>query len=412
MGTILNGLVCALLGVVGSAAEGTAAARARDLTVSWLRWNYAGEILEEGSLPRLLSRAADAGYCTLLVQGYGHILTEHAGPAGGKAVSAFDALAGWAAGRDMILAGTPGRCLLVDLTRWQAAGRPDPDALSPVPFGAALSPHLLDLGPDMAGAGPFLGFLEEMGTKAGRGVFVLNYENYADVDDPSPDFPQPLSRLYCVAAGLKPNRILETHGFTADSHVLFFDYSQHALDFRRRLDETWDGRDYPAYLKREFARGSDTHFYLWPGVTPGQMDWAEMERLWQGELARWGGAELFAGHWRRYQAVGRDYLRCNILEPAALLDRIDDRPGAAIWWSNAFCTIYSALHHGLSGKRRLYEEWIDGLALRAPSLFLYGADHANMSVNGMTAVEYRDAYHRVGGDPLTARQLYRRTLRF
>lgn len=412
MGMILDGLVCALLGVAAVAGPGTAAGRARDLTVSWLRWNYAGDILEDASLPRLLSRAADAGYRTLLVQGYGHILTEHAGPAGGKAVSAFGALAAWAAGKDMILAGAPDRCLLVDLTRWQAAGRPDPTALSPVPFGAALSPHLLDLGADMGGAGPFLAFLAEMGAKGERGVFVLNYENYADVDDPSPDFPRPLSRLYCVAAGLKPNRILETHGFTAESRILFFDYSQHALDFRRRLDEGWDGHDYPAYLRREFARGGDTHFYLWPGVTPGQMDWVEMERLWQVELYRWGGADRFADHWQRYRAIGRDYLRCNILEPAALLDRIEDRPGAAIWWSNAFCTIYSALHHGLSGKQRLYEEWIDALVRRAPSLFLYGADHANMSVNGMNAAEYHAAYHRAGDDPLTARHLYRRTLRF
>ncbi len=55
-------------------------AGARDLTVSWLRWHYFGEILEDNDLGRILARAraADARYC--LVQGYGHVVAEHAGP--------------------------------------------------------------------------------------------------------------------------------------------------------------------------------------------------------------------------------------------------------------------------------------------------------------------------------------------
>ena len=75
-----------------------------------------------------------------------------------------------------------------------------------------------------------------MSEKAGRGVFVLNYESYDDIAEPPPGFTPPVSTLYCVAAGLKPNRILATHGVDADSRVVFFDYSQQALDFRRGLD--------------------------------------------------------------------------------------------------------------------------------------------------------------------------------
>ncbi len=384
--------------------------RARDLTVAWLRWHYFGEIVEDIDPSRILARARANGSRYCLVQGYGHIVAEHAGPDGGKARGFFDALEAWVDAHDFVFAGIPGRCLLVDLAAWSQAGEPMVSA--PVPFGPALEGHLIDLGSDLATVAPFQAFLDEMCDKAARGVFVLNYESYDDVATPPPGFAAPVSTLYCVAAGLKPNRILETHGIGADSRVVFFDYSADALDFRRRLDAEWDGHDYPRYLRTLFERRDRTHYYLWPGATPDNMDWAELDRLWAAELVRWGGAEKFAAHWRRFQTIERDYLACNILEPDVLLARIKDEPGSAIWWSNAFCTIYSAAHHSLDEKRRIYDDWIARLADRAPGIFLYGSDHSNSSVNAITAGDYRERYFAQGGDPLNARAFHRQAIRF
>jgi hypothetical protein len=67
----MDGLVCGLLGSPSRADKEGSAGRARDLTVSWLRWNYFGDILEDEDLGRLLTRASDAGHCHCLVQGYG-----------------------------------------------------------------------------------------------------------------------------------------------------------------------------------------------------------------------------------------------------------------------------------------------------------------------------------------------------
>lgn len=389
-----------------------AAIRARDLTVSWLRWNYSGDVLEDDDLGRLLLRAGAVGQRYCLVQGHGHILIEHAGPNGGKARSAFQALEDWTRTHDFTFAGIADRCLLVDLAAWQRNGMPSVDAAPPLPFGADLDSHLLDLGADLGAGGAFLSFLDAMCEKAGRGVFVLNYESYEDVEEVPPGFRGPVSTLYCVAAGLKPNRILETHGIGRTSRVVFFDYSRQALDFRRRLDADWDGYDYPTYLRTAFARRDGAHYYLWPGADAGNMDWTELERLWTAELARWGGAEAFAAHWRRYRNLHHEYRFCNILDPHDLLAWIRDEPGAVIWWSNAFSTIYSARHHGLKDKRRLYEDWIGRLAERAPGLFLYGSDHSNSSVNGLTARDYRDGYFTRGGDPLLSRSFHRHAIRF
>jgi hypothetical protein len=401
---------CGLLGNREAAAPGTATGRARGLTVAWLRWHYFGEIIEDADLASILARAQAGGHLYCLVQGYGHIVTEHAGPDGGKARGFFDALEDWVGAHDFVFAGIPGRCLLVDLAGWSRAGEPIGGTI--LPFGPELEGHLTDLGADLATAAPFQAFLDEMCDKAGRGVFVLNYESYDDVAEPPPGFAAPVSTLYCVAAGLKPNRILATHGIGADSRVLFFDYSADALDFRRRLDAEWDGRDYPRHLRALFERGGSTHYYLWPGATPQNMDWTELDRLWAAELVRWGGAEAFASHWARYQGIAHEYLECSILQPDALLGRIEDAPGSVIWWSNAFSTIYSATHHSLDEKRAIYEDWIARLAEKAPGLFLYGSDHSNSSVNAVTAGEYRTRYFAQGGDPLSARAFHRQAIRF
>jgi len=405
-------LICGLLGSSETAIAGSPKGRARDLTVSWLRWHYFGEIIEEKELGRILARARATGARYCLVQGYGHVVAEHAGPNGGKARSFFDALEDWTSGKEFVFAGTPGRCLMVDLHTWASAGEPAPEAAAPVPFGPDLAGHLIDLRPDLTAAAGFFGFLDDMSEKAGRGVFVLNYESYDDVAEPPPGFMPPVSTLYCVAAGLKPNRILATHGVDANSQTVFFDYSQQALDFRRRLDSEWDGRDYPGYLRDLFEQQNGAHYYLWPGASPDNMDWHELERLWTAELARWGGAELFESHWHRFRTLRHEYHLCSILEPDALLARIENQPGSVIWWSNAFCTIFSATHYSLAEKRRLYEDWITRLADKAPDIFLYGSDHSNSSVNAITARDYRDRYFAHGGDPLIARAFHRQAIRF
>src|SRR5262249_29549433 len=77
-------LVCALLDT-SSGVDRALAGRARDLTVSWLRWGYFGDILEDASVDAILARA-DGEYDYCLIQGWGHVVAENAGPNGGKGV--------------------------------------------------------------------------------------------------------------------------------------------------------------------------------------------------------------------------------------------------------------------------------------------------------------------------------------
>jgi hypothetical protein len=245
-------------------------------------------------------------------------------------------------------------------------------------------------------------------------VFVWNIESYADVEGPPPGFTGPLSSLYSVASGLKPNFLLERLGFDDRTRVVFADYSEPGLAFRRLLLSEWDGRDYPAFLRRLFHDlPPDRAFYLlWQGCTPEDLDWDEVAARWREELDRWGGASVLRAHWARYRLLPHAFVHCDLIEaPEPALETVRDEPSAAVWWSNSFFSVHSNWHHDASRRRELYRRWISGLAARAPRLWLYGASSDNASVNGVQAGEYSTWYRGHGGDELEPGRFHRVELR-
>jgi hypothetical protein len=453
-----------LLDTSNEVEDPTLAARARSLTVSWLRWGYFGDVLEGAGVDEILCAALEARYDYCLVQSYGHIIAENCGPNGVGTSDFFATLERWLAATDFFVAGSVvtaadgahgllSRCLLVDLRRYREFGRPAFGAnLSCCPEGAVqvarLEPgcasrdrhlpgaalvsaslergmpvggvganaagFLVDFGSDLSRRSELLTDLSRQAAAASSGVFVLNFESYRDIEEPPDGFEPPLSALYSVAAGLKPNRLLQTHGFDAQTRVVYFDYSEPALEFRRFLLSDWDGRDYPSFLRRLFRRlPPTTHYYLWPGASPDSLDWSEMDRLWHVEADRWGGEDVVADHWARYRSLAHRFVLCNLLTSwQDLLRHIKDSPRSAIWWSNAFCTTYSAWHCTLEEKQDTYEKWIRALAAKAPHVFVYGSDHSNSSVNCISAGDYCLGYLRGGGGPLRARNFHRHRIRF
>lgn len=243
---------------------------------------------------------------------------------------------------------------------------------------------------------------------ARRGVFLWNIESYADVERPPPDFAGPVSRLYSVAAGFKPNRILETHGFDARTRVTFVDYSRSALDVRRFAIESWDGRDLAGFFARVFERfpHPGTYYHLWRDLAPHELSAGDLERAAEAEVRRWGGEEAFARHWSAYRELRHDFVHCDLVgDPSPLLAHVDVDPRAVIWWSNAFFTVCSNWLHPWSERRERYEAWIAELARRNPDLLCYGSDHDNSNVNWVRAGDYWRRYAELPGDDLVPRKL-------
>jgi hypothetical protein len=458
-------LVCGLLDTSEEVQCSKVSAKARSLTISWLRWKYSGTILEGKSVDEILQRAQSAGYDYCFLQSHGHIITERWSPHHDESSEFFHLLEHWNSTTDFFVTGQIikhsalgygllSRTLLVNLNHYGNLGRPQYDGRVPsdlercldvssldasaspkvsdlagaawiaaslthgLPvynFNPAMGSLMLDLGSGLTQQPQFIEDLRRASEDSRRGVFVWNFESYDDIAEPPESFSGPVSVLYSVAAGLKPNMILHTHGFDELTRVVFFDYSSQGLAFRKLLYEEWDGEDYPSFLRSIFRRlpPPATYYFLWPGTSAENPDWSEMDRLWDREVTRWGGARRIREHWARYRSVKHSFVLCNLLtEQHKILDLIADVPGSVIWWSNAFSTVYSGWRHTPEEKMKFYENWVRDLAAKAPTLLLYGSDHSNSSVNCIHAGQYWEQYRSQGGEPLSERSFHRREIRF
>ncbi|MCF6436107.1 hypothetical protein [Pseudoalteromonas sp. MMG022] len=241
---------------------------------------------------------------------------------------------------------------------------------------------------------------------AKKGVFLLNIESYDDLDNEPKD--QALDSVFSVAAGFKAYRILATQGFHANSEVVFFDYSQQALAVRQFIVEHWDGEDFPAFVKRVFAHFPEPEcFYqLWHNTDTKNIDWQDLEHLWQTELERWGGAQSFKAQWQRFKALPHRYMHIDLLaDRQALFDVIESAGHSYIWWSNAFFTIYSHWHFNAQQRESFYRDWVSSLAQCAPKCRVNGADHNNCAVNGLTAGRYQGLLEEQTGGELNPQTL-------
>ncbi len=261
----------------------------------------------------------------------------------------------------------------------------------------------------------FLNITSAQMDNATRGVFLWNVESYEDVRIAPPQFRSPLKTLYSVAAGFKPNMILQTHGFDEQTEVVFFDYSRNALEIRKLLHREWDGEDYPAFIKYILDKfpAPETFYQLWAGTSPDNLNWNDVAAYWQEEIDRWGGEHVIKNHWAAYRELKHIYVECNIMtEQDILLAQITRRPDSVIWWSNAFFTVYANRIYTIDERKRMYDNWINGLATANPDIFIYGSDYNNISVNFIQAETYADQYSKSGGDYLNPLKFCQTEIRF
>jgi len=434
----MNNFIFTLLDTTQHFDDRVVAQGARGWSIGFTRFKYDGDIIESTDPDELLQQAVATGarYCLFLT--YGSFISEVWAPAqadnqpsdqvSNSDGGVLESLARWIDHQDFSVAGKfPENgsglpdFLFIDLHRACQQGTPSFDILrtwgveNPLP--AKLSNQIVSFDSSKQDTG-LITRLKELTANLRKAVFVWNIESYDDIQSPAPTFRGPLSSLYTVAAGFKPNRILETHGFNPDTRMVIFDYSRQGLEHRRLMHDEWNGEDYPGYLHHRFRTTGhkDTHYLLWHGATTENLDWSLMELRWQQELDVWGGALAFKHHWQRFQALEFEYLHCDLLQtPEEILRRIRNQPGSLIWWSNAFLTLDSIRRYTTDQRKSIFRSWIGNLALMAPQLHLYGSDCNNLSVNGFTALDYAGWLSAAVDDPLdelTPRSLNRVSMRY
>jgi hypothetical protein len=260
----------------------------------------------------------------------------------------------------------------------------------------------------------FLNSIDSQVKESRKGVFLFNLESYRDVIDRPDNFTPPVTSLYAVAAGFKPNMILHALGFDQATRMVFFDYSKTALEIRGFIVSQWDGEDFPRfvrYLMKKFP-SDDVFYQLWANLAIDEINWDDLHQLWLDEIEKWGGESVIREHWTEYRNLQHEYIVCNLLKDhSSLLAAMDNQPNSAIWWSNAFFTIYSNWLYTADERKQIYDRWLVKLAQRNPGIFLYGSDYNNINVNHIRAGEYLERYLTDGEDYLRPGRLYKHEIR-
>jgi hypothetical protein len=288
----------------------------------------------------------------------------------------------------------------------------------------AFAQHLDTELPDYSSTGPhpelsygqrqFLNSIDTQVKESRKGVFLFNLESYQDVVERPDSFEPPVTSLYCVAAGFKPNMILHSLGFSETTRMVFFDYSSRALEVRKVMVSQWDGEDFPRFVRylMKIFPSSNVFYQLWANLGADQINWDDMQQLWSDEIDKWGGESVLKEHWSAYRNLRHEYIPCNLLEEhTRLLAAIDSRPNSAIWWSNAFFTIYSNWLYTADERKEIYDNWLVKLVERNPGMLLYGSDYNNINVNHIRAREYLERYRIKGHDYLKPGRLAKHEIR-
>lgn len=332
-----------------------------------------------------------------LAGGADHAVEESLEPSGQRALR-NPRLPGWNLINACLAAGIPVRSLPEAITSTLLNIAPENEQqaarLKDV-MGDAIATTTLDPAVLSGGQFQFLKGVQRQVQNSRRGIFVWNFESYDDVNQPPPGFESPVSTLYSVAAGLKTSWILQTHGFDQKTRLVYFDYSEQALLFKKLLHEEWNGEDYPEFLRYLFKKiaPGEAFYQLWGGFSPEDMAWDAVSEAWTRELSRWGGEGVIKENWRRGKDLRVEYVLCNVLDDQGpFIERMDHRPGSVIWWSNVFFTFYSNWYHRIEARRAIYEGFIRRLTERNGDVLIYGNDYNNIAISAIPAAEYSRVY--------------------
>ena len=131
-----SGIIFGLFDNSAAISDPAVAAKYRDLTISWSRYDYHGPIIEAATIDEILSRAAECEARHCFVQSYGHVLGEQWHPEHWKVPNFLAALESWLAESSCLVAGQilegaddgwwglDTNWLVVDLERYRASGQP------------------------------------------------------------------------------------------------------------------------------------------------------------------------------------------------------------------------------------------------------------------------------------------------
>lgn len=179
-----------------------------------------------------------------------------------------------------------------------------------------------------------------------------------------------VNSLYCVAAGFKPLQLLSRVGYDTSTRMVYVDYSQSALDFKKALFENWDGNDYFGFVE-EYKK-------LNPSFRPIWFHGQDPKPRWESTLKAFGEKEKWLELWSQYKQLKHEFLSINLFEDysAMLYDMSNHRHGNnLVWISNSFNTEAAVRNFPKKKLLSLYDNFLDNLTYNNDSIQICGTDH-------------------------------------
>ena len=138
-------MVLGVLDISETMSDSLVADKYRDLTISWSRYDYRGELIEDTSVNAILDRAGMLGYRWCLILPYGHVIAERWRPEHWRGPDFASALRDRMDHDDFLVAGSiradddawfgfENQCVLVNLDMYQQLGAPSFDSVCEQPI--------------------------------------------------------------------------------------------------------------------------------------------------------------------------------------------------------------------------------------------------------------------------------------
>lgn len=219
-------------------------------------------------------------------------------------------------------------------------------------------------------------------------IFLFNTDDIRNTQRVIPSGKN-LDALYSVASGFRPLKLLEMNGFRSSTRVVYFDYSQAALDFRKELHEQFDGLNFVDFLKNRGTRFRFGNYQARPAnaeeVPHGEAQFAEqfhsepnydtLNSLWNRTTDAFGGSKAFQRLWQDSRQLPHQFVFTDLFNtPSALTDLLqaDHAEHSLVWWSNSFTTESTRTFMPVEHIQRAYKNFEFTIRGRKFSTFVDG----------------------------------------
>lgn len=171
-----------------------------------------------------------------------------------------------------------------------------------------------------------------------------DYQEFNNVDNKC-------NTIYSVASGFFSLHLLKKSNWDSNTKIIYFDFSQVALDFKKYLVENWDGENYELIIKNFITSYDQEVKPLWhTGINflSGNIP-IEFYEQWNKTIEHFGGKENWLTFWNNYKNLEHQYHKINIIENSDSLiniiieNKIENRYDV-VWFSNCFNTSESVLY--------------------------------------------------------------------